>query len=140
MLSQTKTCSRCHTVLPATTEYFQKQPRGKYGIHSWCRECQANYCRQWRERNPNSPREANWKHLGIDINVEQYDRMFADQRGLCAICGKAVVGRELDVDHNHNTGEVRGLLCREHNIALGLLSVDEVGIEYLLSALAYLQR
>jgi hypothetical protein len=140
MPNQTKICTSCGIEFPATIEYFQRQPRGKYGIHSWCRKCQTAYCRKWRKKNPNSSRQANWKHQGIDISVEQYEKMFADQRGCCAVCGIKIKDHTLDVDHNHNTGEIRGLLCRECNIALGHLNVDDVGITNLLSAISYLQR
>lgn len=62
------------------------------------------------------------------ISPEEYDRLSADQGGVCAICGKQErwrTGRgktaHLAVDHCHATGRVRGLLCRQCNRGLGLL-------------------
>jgi len=59
------------------------------------------------------------------ITIEDYERMFKEQNGVCAICGNpetVVTNGEpwrLSVDHNHETGEVRGLLCTNCNNGLG---------------------
>lgn len=45
------------------------------------------------------------------ITEAQYKEMFDAQDGRCAICGRKPVRRRLAVDHDHNTGKVRGLLC-----------------------------
>jgi hypothetical protein len=51
------------------------------------------------------------------ITVEQYEQLLADQGGGCALCGKtpAQEGKNLAVDHDHVTGEIRGILCGYHN-------------------------
>jgi hypothetical protein len=71
------------------------------------------------------------------ITVEQYDAMYAAQDGACYICGEPEIGRALSIDHDHITGKVRGLLCSNHNRALGLLADDP---ELLLKAHAYLVK
>lgn len=48
------------------------------------------------------------------ITREEYDELFAFQRGRCYICQRAPRTKRLAVDHDHRTGEVRGLLCA-HN-------------------------
>lgn len=60
------------------------------------------------------------------ISSEDYDRLLAEQGGGCALCGvrpeELTTGRFrnfLHVDHCHDTGRVRGLLCPEHNLLLG---------------------
>lgn len=56
------------------------------------------------------------------ITIEEFDRMFALQSGVCAICHKPEKDnykRRLSVDHDHNTGKVRGLLCHACNTAIG---------------------
>lgn len=59
------------------------------------------------------------------IGVEEYDRLLADQGGTCAICRNLPrPGRDLCVDHNHLTGEVRGLLCDLCNRTLGQAGDD----------------
>ena len=53
------------------------------------------------------------------ITKDQYDKMLSDQGGHCALCDSAPCDtpgkKRLAIDHNHETGEVRGLLCRECN-------------------------
>jgi hypothetical protein len=54
------------------------------------------------------------------ITQAQYDEMLIQQEGVCAICRRPQSGRNrLAVDHDHNTGKVRGLLCSMCNAALG---------------------
>lgn len=72
------------------------------------------------------------------IDVSDYDRMLEEQGGGCYICGKKPSGkRALDIDHDHKTGKVRGLLCSNHNRALGLLNDD---LKLLVKTLEYLVK
>ncbi|MGL6095001.1 MAG: endonuclease VII domain-containing protein [Fimbriiglobus sp.] len=75
--------------------------------------------------NPVSRRVARLK-FRYGIKVEDYDRLFAEQGGRCAICRKPPTvdgtpnGRgKLFIDHDHDTGEVRGLLCNDCNLTIG---------------------
>ena len=59
------------------------------------------------------------------ITAKDYDRLLAKQRGGCAICRRPCTsGRRLAVDHDHQTGKVRGLLCGKCNVAVGLMADD----------------
>ena len=59
------------------------------------------------------------------ITPEDYERRLAQQGGGCAVCGRAPKpGKSLHVDHDHETGYVRGLLCFKCNAALGQLDDD----------------
>jgi len=62
-----------------------------------------------------------WKY---GISLEDYNRVLAQQGGVCAICGSHPGRRPLDVDHDHKTGRIRGLLCESCNKALGLFRDD----------------
>jgi hypothetical protein len=66
----------------------------------------------------------------------EYQAMLDAQDGVCAICGKHPVTIRLAVDHDHQTGRVRGLLCRRCNRALGLWEADEARM---LALIAYVK-
>lgn len=55
--------------------------------------------------------------------IDQYDyaQMWEEQDGRCRICSKYCPGNKMVVDHDHDTGEVRGLLCSKCNSGIGLL-------------------
>lgn len=53
-----------------------------------------------------------------NISPEDYDKMFEDQQGHCAIC-LTTSTKALHVDHNHETGKIRALLCSHCNVGLG---------------------
>lgn len=72
--------------------------------------------------------------------MADYDKMYDDQNGCCAICGKSPEGqryKKLYVDHDHRTNKVRGLLCMECNFGLGKFGDS---IEVLEAALAYVRK
>lgn len=67
----------------------------------------------WKRRT----KAYNLKKYGLTLGA--YEKMLADQLSGCAICGKAPTsGRPLHVDHDHETGRVRGLLCSKCNQAM----------------------
>jgi hypothetical protein len=70
------------------------------------------------------------------LTLEQYEEMWIAQGGKCAICGKDSPSRLLCVDHDHETGKVRGLLCVHCNHLLGNAR-DK--IQVLASAIQYLE-
>ena len=71
-------------------------------------------------------------------NLEHYNNLSEEQGGVCAICNQECVsGRRLAVDHNHDTGEVRGLLCCMCNRGLGNLGDN---IDRLRAAVLYLEK
>jgi hypothetical protein len=86
------------------------------------KEYHKEHARLWRQRNPEryvaSYRRENLKKY--KITVEEYEKRLKEQNGGCAICGTAPTKeRRLCVDHDHETGVIRGLLCYSCNIALG---------------------
>lgn len=71
------------------------------------------------------------------LSVDQYNEMLKAQNNKCAICGDdCPTGRSLAVDHNHDTGAVRGLLCSRCNIGIGQLK----NITNLAKAIEYLEN
>lgn len=86
----------------------------------------ARYSREWVKKNPRRAKSIMLrKHYGIDL--DEYEAMFEAQRGVCAICEQPEQRKSHDggpammpVDHCHNSGKVRGLLCSACNRALGM--------------------
>ena len=78
--------------------------------------------RQYRKNNPEQVKESQRKnHLKkYNLSHEDWLKMWESQDGRCAICGEPFA-RQSDacVDHNHETGEIRGLLCMQCNVGLG---------------------
>lgn len=77
-----------------------------------------------RERNPSllrTPEQLRERRLArFGLTVAAYDTMHASQGGRCAVChSEPAPNRRLAVDHCHDSGRVRGLLCTRCNIALG---------------------
>jgi len=65
------------------------------------------------------------------ITVDDYNAMFEEQNGCCAIClrPRCSMNKRLGIDHDHRTGQVRGLLCGECNLILGKIEKQEVPLE-----------
>jgi len=103
-----------------------------------CQECVRAYNRKrYQEIGANKVRETNlMKSFGMTI--EEYDKLAEFQQNGCAICRlPCISGRRLAVDHNHETGEIRGLLCVKCNAVLGLINDDE---NLILKIIDYLKR
>ena len=66
------------------------------------------------------------------LELKDYEAMFRGQGGACAICGHI---KKLHIDHCHNTGKVRGLLCQGCNHGLGNFNDDS---ERMATAISYL--
>ena len=60
------------------------------------------------------------------ITLEDYKEMLAGQGSVCAVCGCLELGRKglLHVDHDHNSGKVRALLCQSCNVCMGAAKDD----------------
>jgi hypothetical protein len=100
-------------------------------LHCYCKECNNRRSRESRERLHGGSRHYHLKHR-YGIGADDFDRMVAEQGRLCAICGRADPEH---VDHDHETGEVRGILCFNCNGGLGQFRDD---VDALRSAAAYL--
>lgn len=94
--------------------------------------------REYRKRHSNRLREADLLRK-YGITIHDYNSMFDEQEGRCLICLKHQVElpTRLNVDHNHETGEVRGLLCNICNKGLGTFKDDPVLLQ---NALDYIRR
>lgn len=73
------------------------------------------------------------------LTIEDYNRVVAQHRGVCDICGGPPDGRwdTFTLDHCHNTGELRGILCSKCNRGIGFFQDDT---QLLIKAVNYLKR
>ena len=126
-----KRCSMCRKY----KEYseFGKQSSLKNNLRSGCRACYAKKDKEYQKKHAYSYRAMIKKLYGISI--KEYRIMLEHQNNQCAICGTIQKDRRLSVDHCHQTGVVRGLLCNSCNHMLGNAkddpSVLSAAIEYL---------
>lgn len=75
------------------------------------------------------------------MSLEQYDALLVAQRGCCAVCGSPGIAprgkrAKLNVDHDHSTGAIRGLLCHACNAALGRVDDDTNILQLMIDYLA----
>ena len=101
-----------------------------------CRECYNLY----RKANSYDPKERNklyQKKAKYGLSEEEYRYLFIKQNNKCDICGESFDSTIPVVDHNHNTGVVRGLLCSKCNTLLGMAK-DNISI--LENAIIYLKK
>lgn len=121
-----KTCTKCK--LELAEERFGKNSKSKDGLNYMCKSCMNQASKDYHKNNPAKGRHSpqakeNKKWATIKrkygITKEQHAALFAKQGNVCAICGN--VPRKICVDHDHITDQVRGLLCLDCNLAVGLM-------------------
>lgn len=136
----TKVCTKCG--LPKSLEDYWNHPSGKFGKRPRCKTCvseenagairkrdterYAKYghmiretVKRWARKNDNQRRKNLKDRYGISIR--EYDRLLEEQNHLCAICRLPMdEGKRLAVDHNHETGEIRGIVHLRCNTAIAL--------------------
>lgn len=116
---------------------FYRYANGR--LFSDCKKCYSKKGRVYRQENKDAVTRrhmARRLRLRYGIDVEMYDDLLEYQKGVCAICGKPDPRKMLGVDHNHETGKVRGLLCHSCNVLIGHARED---VEILKKAVAYLE-
>ena len=100
---------------------YKNRPKPYY--NGTCKQCEIEIAKWYKIS----------KKYGV--SKEQWEEMYEQQEGKCAICGK--LPKKICVDHDHKTGKVRGLLCDECNRALGFFYDN---IKSLKNAINYLEK
>lgn len=96
-MANEKLCVKCREVLGV--HLFSKNASSSSGYNSWCKKCTKAYQRDMQyQRN-------------FGITTEIYEQMLIEQDGVCYICKRPPKKNRLSVDHDHDTGAIRGLLC-----------------------------
>lgn len=109
-----KECKTCGLSKSLDKFYNDRKTRDRK-MHE-CKECVLKRSAINYAKNPSRNADGHRKHK-YRLTPEQYKKLLEDQLELCAICSEF-----LDVpcvDHDHSTGQVRGLLCRNCNRGLG---------------------
>jgi hypothetical protein len=131
----TKFCKTCTLIKPFSEFYTHKNSKDGHINH--CKTCISE--KRKKEYCSEKTRSHNLKSK-YKINLEIYEEMLIAQNYRCAICNTTDPGdyhQNFCVDHDHNTGKIRGLLCHNCNSALGNFHDN---ISTLTNAILYLQR
>jgi hypothetical protein len=133
----TERCRECHKVF---RKAFIAKTRDKHNAKK--REHYHKTRERYLAYYKTDKRRARWFEWKLKrqygITVEQFEQMMEEQGGCCKVCGRPpseINGhrhkKRLHVDHDHKTGQVRGLLCNSCNVAAGCLG-DDIGVMYAL--------
>ena len=135
-----KFCPKCNETKPKSDFY-----KAKSGFTSYCKVCWKTYIKT-TQRKPSKEKTRSYiLRSKFGISFEDYMTLYNNQGGLCSICKKPLTiwaetrdySNVACVDHNHTTGEIRGLLCNHCNTGIGLfredLSIMKEAINYLTS-------
>ena len=131
-----RTCSKCGEEKPLTDYYKTGKGDNRHG------SCKACFKKRVEANRPDAEtRKDYYLQKGFGITLEEYSEKLNDQGGTCAICNCPPPinqrKRYLAVDHDHDTGAVRGLLCDSCNRGLGLLGDN---LSTLQNAIDYLRK
>jgi len=161
IIGNTKQCGKCKVFLPFSD--FEKDNTKKCKTSSSCKNCikrrqnnpewrdkyrkrRRNYMKKLSLSENNIPRIREQQiKLKYKLSPEEYIQMIDSQYNLCAICGKPEIAvdkrngkiKALAIDHHHESGRVRGLLCSKCNTGLGMFKDD---IELFKAAIKYISN
>lgn len=127
-----RTCRVCQEAKSLEADFY-REAKDSQGRQRACKRCISAYARNRRRDQVDLLRDQ-YLRREYGISLGEYLEMLRGQNGACAVCGD---GGKLHVDHDHETGRVRGLLCGSCNRALGLLKDN---VDSLKSAIDYLQK
>ncbi|MBA3757125.1 MAG: endonuclease VII domain-containing protein [Nitrosomonas sp.] len=141
-------CPGCDKLYPFS--HFYKDARGINGLTRRCKDCHSSKSYVSRRKRPNLVSERyvsrrKWILLKkYNLTLEEFEILLNKQMRSCKICGKNTedwwtnkTNGGLHIDHHHECGRVRGLLCSGCNTAIGLMSEDP---EILKKAIKYLKK
>lgn len=109
-----KMCTVCK--IEKELDEFPKSSQG--GKRAKCKSCRSVFQKAWYIANKEK-KQAYSLLYNHGITLEEYNEKFESQEGLCFICKSDNGELMLAVDHNHETGEIRSLLCNKCNLGLG---------------------
>ena len=119
-------CNKCGQVKPITEFYKtgRKTDKTPNQRHYICKECTKARLKTAEHQSPERKRELALRRM-YGITTDEYNQMLELQSGRCAVCKTDKAGGKHNVfcvDHDHVTGKVRELLCKDCNIVLGIIN------------------
>ncbi len=140
-----KTCASCGESKPLTMFGWINHSKRRPCHSVYCKACkvqkQAVYEKSLPAERVSADRRKFKLRKKYGLSPEEYDKQFSHQSGQCAICRRSLVGlspQTVHVDHCHDTGRLRGILCGNCNVAMGNFkeNIESMSraIEYLMSA------
>lgn len=139
-----KQCNKCNQWLPVNA--FSRNSKRFDGLNSECRECQKKRQHVWKSTISGVSK---WLQCRYGITIDKWMALYRKQRGCCATCRRRIRCLALDgtrvwddtgeithTDHDHDTGDVRGLLCRWCNAVVN----KHMTADALRNCAAYLER
>ena len=138
---ENRKCRTCGVEKNLLADFYlsRKDPTLASSYSYECKICARNRVSKNYHKNPKVSRNNDLKRL-YGISIDDYNKLLTEQNNCCAICGTSEPGGKHDafnVDHCHDTGKVRGLLCKSCNIALGEFKDD---VDTLQKAVVYLKK
>jgi hypothetical protein len=150
-----KNCTKCSNQKPLSE--YNKNKKRKDGLSAWCKSCTKLSSAKWYKINANKviARSRQWalsnqekkklnsrkSHLKrkYNMSLEDEKKLIDNQKNKCAICNIEMITEQskFHIDHCHNSGKVRGVLCNSCNTGLGMFKDSQ---EYLKSAVKYLKK
>jgi len=126
-----KKCPKCETFKEESEFYIEKKGKNKGEPTSWCKECSKNQSKSYYQNNKEKAKESQKTWVGKNkdkvafikaksnygISKEEYDSL----NKVCVICGSI---DNLGIDHSHQSGRIRGMLCANCNKGLGFFKDD----------------
>ena len=137
-MMENRTCNKCGINQPIDN-YYHSRRKGDKRTDERSYECKL--CTLKRVKENHDPVRARDRHLRkkYGITLEQFNEMLEKQNGRCACCGTDKPGGKHNVfcvDHDHITGKVRELLCKDCNIVLGLVEDSPEHLQRLIEYIA----
>ena len=126
-----KRCTDCGKEKPL--EEFPRNRNSSDGRHCHCKPCHNARGRETVKRLYGGSRHYHLRQK-YGLSEKEVDALVELQNGICPICLKR---RAIQVDHDHSTGRVRGVLCLQCNAAMGAFHDDPALIQ---KAIDYLER
>ena len=128
-------CSKCKSCMKEAKKKYLKTLKGQ----QLQKEANERYKNKYPDKKTPYKKKWHLKHA-YNLSSDEHYQMWVNQNGCCAVCNNPIDYDNLSTDHNHITGQIRGLLCKKCNLGLGYFYTDEHGTKLLEKATQYIKH